>query len=255
MYFSVALLSAVLASTVVALPVPQLAGEGAACNAILSDTDNGVGYAVEDVEDNVAGVIQSIPHSLRRQLAGEGALCNAIFSDTDNGVGHGVEDVEDNIANLIKPGSSGSGGTGSAPPAPPAMRRKRQLDKIANGLQTLSNAAGTGAATSSLTQALDTIDGLSTSGAANLGASIGQAEESTLEALGSSVLKRNAQLDKIANGLQAISNAAGTGPETSALTTGLVDLDGALTSGAANLGTEIGNAEDSILEGVGSSVL
>lgn len=35
---------------VLAAPVPQLAGEGSACNSILSSTDNGVGHAVESAE-------------------------------------------------------------------------------------------------------------------------------------------------------------------------------------------------------------
>ena len=35
---------------VLAAPIPQLAGEGAACNSILSSTDNGVGYGIENAE-------------------------------------------------------------------------------------------------------------------------------------------------------------------------------------------------------------
>jgi len=35
---------------VLAAPIPQLAGEGAACNSVLSSTDNGVGYGVENAE-------------------------------------------------------------------------------------------------------------------------------------------------------------------------------------------------------------
>lgn len=42
---------ACLAANVLAVPVPQLAGEGAACDSVLSSTDNGVGYGVENAED------------------------------------------------------------------------------------------------------------------------------------------------------------------------------------------------------------
>ncbi|KAJ8117185.1 hypothetical protein OPT61_g1563 [Boeremia exigua] len=112
------------------------------------------------------------------QLAGEGAAANSIFSSTDNGIGFGIENAENNLAGLI--GST----KGGAPAAPPA---RRQLDKISNGFQTMSNAAGTGGSTSSLTGALDTIDGDSTSGAANLGADIGNLEVGTLEAAGNAV--------------------------------------------------------------------
>lgn len=44
------LLAAFQALTALAAPVPQLGGEGAACGSVLSDTDNAVGYTVEDVE-------------------------------------------------------------------------------------------------------------------------------------------------------------------------------------------------------------
>lgn len=53
---------------VLAIPVPQLAGEGAACNSALSSTDNGVGYGVENAEDNTAYTIKSSGGKLRRQL-------------------------------------------------------------------------------------------------------------------------------------------------------------------------------------------
>jgi hypothetical protein len=64
---------------------------------------------------------------------------------------------------------------------------RRQLDKVSNGVATLSNAAGTGATTSSVTTAGDNIDGTLTSGAAAIGADTGSTEESTLEEAGSAV--------------------------------------------------------------------
>jgi hypothetical protein len=47
---SLLLLAALQAFTTLAAPIPQLAGEGAACNSVLSSTDNGVGYGVENAE-------------------------------------------------------------------------------------------------------------------------------------------------------------------------------------------------------------
>lgn len=235
-----------------ALPTPQLAGEGAASNSILSSTDNGVGYGIENAEDNTAalvtstkGAVPAVP-AARRQLAGEGAAANSLFSDTDNGVGYGTENAEDNAAALV---SSIKGGV----PARRASRRtRRQLDKVSNGAQTLSNAAGTGSSTSGTTGELDTIDGESTSGAANLGAQIGSTETGTLEAAGAAIPKR--QLDKISNGAQTLSNAAGTGATTSSTTNGLDSIDGTLTSGAANTGADVGATEEGTLEAAGSSI-
>ncbi|EME85526.1 uncharacterized protein MYCFIDRAFT_18549, partial [Pseudocercospora fijiensis CIRAD86] len=139
------------ATGVLAAPVPQLAGEGAACNSVLSSTDNGVGYGVENAEDNTANTI----------------------SGTDNGVGYGVENAEDNTANTIS--STGA--------------RRRQLDKISNGAQAISQAAGTGASTSAVTTELDDVDGTSTGGAADLGAKIGDTEAGTLEGAGAAIPK------------------------------------------------------------------
>lgn len=260
MYTPAALFSILLASMTLALPVPQLAGEGAACDAILSDTDNAIGYGIKNAEDKVAGNVASvaslIPHSVRRQLAGEGAACNSIFSSTDNGIGYGIKNAEDNIADSIKAGSgsSNSGGTSTNPPPPPPPPHRRQLDKIANGFQDVSTAVGAGASTSTLTQVLDTVDGETTSGAANLGSSVGQMEESALEQIGSVVPRRNAQLDKIANGFQDISSAAGTSSLTSGIVQALDEVDGETTSGAADLGATIGGMEESILESVGNAV-
>ncbi|KAH6637377.1 hypothetical protein C7974DRAFT_450233 [Boeremia exigua] len=111
------------------------------------------------------------------QLAGEGAAADSLFSSTDNGIGYGIENAEDNLAALI------ASNKGAAPAAPV----RRQGDKIAHGLQTLSNAAGTGASTTSATDALVNLDGTLTSGAANAGADTGATEEATLEELGSAV--------------------------------------------------------------------
>lgn len=84
-------------SYVLAAPLPQFAGEGAAANTIFSDTDNGVGYGFENAEDNIAGNIATVKGAfpaVRRQLAGEGAAADSILTDTDNGVGYGTENAE-----------------------------------------------------------------------------------------------------------------------------------------------------------------
>jgi hypothetical protein len=47
---SLLLLAALQVFTSIAAPIPQLAGEGAACNSVLSSTDNGVGYGIENAE-------------------------------------------------------------------------------------------------------------------------------------------------------------------------------------------------------------
>ncbi|TKA83068.1 hypothetical protein B0A55_00928 [Friedmanniomyces simplex] len=246
-HFTSAIAAAVLAFAsvqVLAAPLPQLAGEGAAANSILSSTDNGVGFGIENAEDNLAGNVATLKADgvpAKRQLAGEGAAADSILSSTDNGVGYGTENAEDGLATLV---TSVKGGAAA----------KRQLDKIANGAQTLSNAAGTGASTSSLTTALVGIDGSSTSGAANIGADVGTLEESTLESAGSAVPKTRRQADKICNGASTLSDAAGTGALTSSITTSCVGIDGDTTSGAANTGAALGTAEESTLEDAGSAV-
>ncbi|KAK4495898.1 hypothetical protein PRZ48_013166 [Zasmidium cellare] len=226
MHFTQTSIVALLAVNALSLPVPQLA-------------DNGVGYGIENAEDNTAATITKAGVKLvRRQLAGEGAACDSILSETDNGVGYGIQHAEENTAKTIS----------SAPKVPTA---RRQLDKISNGFASISNAAGTGALTGPTTNGLDGIDGTSTEGAAQLGAEVGSTEEGTLEAIGSAVPKR--QLDKVSNGFQTLSDAAGTGALTSAATTGLDGVDGTSTEGAAQLGAEIGSTEEGTLEAVGSA--
>ena len=119
-----------------------------------------------------------------RQLAGEGAAANSVLSSTDNGVGYGVENAEDNTADLIRQLKGGA-----ATPALPGARIKRQGDKIANGLANIIDAAGSPSTASVVKTAGDNIDGDLTSGAANAGADVGTMEESTLEDAGSAVPK------------------------------------------------------------------
>lgn len=133
----------------------QLAGEGAAANSLLSSTDNGVGYGVENAEDNTAALISG-------SSAGS---------------------------------SSGSGSSSSSPPPPPPppskskSKSRRQADKIANGAAAILDAAGQPAAASAVETNGDSVDGTLTSDAANEGAQLGSTEESTLEGAGSAVPK------------------------------------------------------------------
>ncbi|KAK0933799.1 hypothetical protein LTR29_014602 [Friedmanniomyces endolithicus] len=245
--FTTAIAAAILAFAsvqVIAAPVPQLAGEGAAANSILSSTDNGIGFGTENAENNLAGNVASVKAGQipsKRQLAGEGAAANSILSSTDNGIGYGTENAEVNLAGDVTAIKAG-------------QIPKRQLDKVANGAQTLSNAAGTGASTSSLTGAAVSIDGSSTSGAANLGADAGALEQSTLEAAGSGVPKVRRQADKICKGAQVLSTAAGTGALTNNPVNSCVGIDGVTTSGAANTGAAVGATEQGTLEDAGSAV-
>ncbi|KAF3005198.1 hypothetical protein E8E13_010793 [Curvularia kusanoi] len=125
------------------------------------------------------------------QLAGEGQAADSLFTDIDSGVGYGIEAAEDNIANSIsgtKGASAGTGGSSSPPPPPPGPKpHRRQLDKVAHGEQAIADAAGVGSATQAATDAEVNADGELTSGAANAGATIGGALESTLIKVGQSV--------------------------------------------------------------------
>lgn len=61
------------------ISVDSLTSIVAACDSVLTSTDNGVGYGVEDAEDNTAGTISST--GVRRQLAGEGGQRNGAVHD------------------------------------------------------------------------------------------------------------------------------------------------------------------------------
>ena len=242
----------------------QLAGTGAAANSILTDTDNGVGYGVQNAENKIAGNVDTakkaaaVPATpkVARQLAGTGAAADSILTDTDNGVGYGVENAEDNTAATISSVTGTSSGGDPPPPPPPPPKKnprsRRQLDKIANGAGAISKAAGIGATTDSIVAVADSDDGTTTSGQADAGSKVGSTEESTLESAGSAVPKR--QLDKIANGAGAVSGAAGAGAVTAPVVAAADDVDGTTTSGQADAGAKIGSTEESTLESAGSAV-
>lgn len=262
MQFTPVIASAILlfSSAILAAPIPQLAGEGAALNSIASSTDNGIGYGVEAAEDNTADLITSIkggstgsttpagpggpppPPPHRRQLAGEGAALNSIFSSTDNGIGFAVKAAEDNTADNIRKV------TASLPKIP------RQADKIANGLKNIGNAAGVSAVTNPVGDLGDSLDGTLTGGVADAGAQIGSTEESTLISIGKAIPKTRRQADKIANGLKNIGNAAGVSAVTNPVGDLGDSLDGTLTGGVADAGAKIGSTEESTLISIGKAI-
>lgn len=146
------LLILAFAATSLAAPVlnvRQLAGTGAALDSIFTDTDNGVGYGVENAEDNTANLI----------------------SGSKGSTGS----------------TGGTGGGNPPPPPPPPPHHRRQLDKIVNGFGSVANAAGVGAQAAPVVAAGDNIDGALTGGQANAGAQIGSTEDSTLEGAGSAI--------------------------------------------------------------------
>lgn len=194
----------------------QLAGEGSACDSIVSDTDNAVGYGIENAEDNTAALISGSSSS----------------------------------------STTTTGGSGAAPPPPPSKKdpkARRQLDKIANGASNILDAAHLNQVGGVVKTVGDNVDGELTSGVANLGAQVGSFEEQTLEGVGKAI-PRKRQLDKIANGAANILNAAHLNEEANIVKTDGDNIDGQLTGDAADVGAQVGGLEESTLEGIGSSV-
>lgn len=203
--------------------------------------------------DNVASTISKVT---RRQLAGEGAACNSVLSSTDNGVGYGVENAEDNVASALGGTSSSTttGGSGAAAPPPPPKgpKARRQADKIANGLSDVLTAAKLDAVAGPEKTIGDNVDGELTSAAANAGAQVGSAEESTLENVGKSILRKR-QADKISNGAANVLLAAHEDDLASIVKDNGDSIDGQLTGDAANAGAQIGAYEEKTLEGAGKA--
>lgn len=268
----ITLLTLLLTSTLTtSLPLNsprQLHGEGVAADALLTDTDNGVGYGTENAEDNAAALIASLRGQpapaaggpgTKRQLHGEGVAADALLTDTDNGVGYGTENAEDNLASLI---ASARGQQAPAAGGPGTRRRRglraRQMDKIVNGLGSIGQASGTTAVTDPVQSGGDAIDGDLTDGAANLGTEAGAMEEKTLEDAGSSVpthlMMKARQLDKIANGFGNVADAAGLQQVGNVVVPEADTVDGQTTDDAANIGTQVGGDEETVLEQAGSDV-
>jgi hypothetical protein len=172
-----------------------------------------------------------------RQLAGEGSACNSIFTSTDNGVGYGTEYGEENLAKSIK--QRQLHGEGEA------------CDSI---LTQTDNGVGYGTENAENNVAAN-VAGITGNKVTGGGTSTGSSAPAPAPAPGGGGPKpHKRQLDKVANGFGEIGQAAGIGSSVDPLVTQLDGLDGTMTDGAANLGSEIGTTEVNSLEGLGSAV-
>ncbi|USW54753.1 hypothetical protein Slin15195_G080720 [Septoria linicola] len=243
-------------NVVLAAPIPQIGGEGQACGAILSDTDNAVGYGVENALDGLAGGVRGKGTKTRRQLAGEGNACYDVLSDFDNATGYFTEDFLDTASGnqpaATGTGNNGQGGTGSGssagsappPPPPPPPPHKRQLDKISNGIQAVSKALGTGSSTEAVTTAGDNIDGELIDAGTNVGGTIGDG----------GLRRARRQFNKVADGIQTFAETYGFGSSTEAATDLANTLDGVGTDSVGQAGEGIGQSEENILGDLGTEV-
>jgi hypothetical protein len=188
----------------------QIAGVGSGCDSILTDLDNASGFATKNVEEGVGNDIKGA--NAKRQLnkisngfgdlandAGLSAVGNpvdaegnVIDGDGTNGaaeVGAKIGSAEESVlegttATVFNKGdNTGSGGNGGSapPPPPPPPKVRRQLNKISDGFGDLANAAGLSAVGNPIDAEGNVVDGDGTNGAAQAGADVGSAEESTLE--------------------------------------------------------------------------
>ena len=191
----------------------QIAGVGSGCDSVLTDLDNASGFATKNIEEGVGNDIASVKGApSKRQLnkisdgfadlANDAGLSvvgnpvdkygNIVDGDGTNGaaeVGADIGSAEESILegataelnNGHNTGSGGNGGSGGNPPPPPPPKFRRQLNKISDGFGDLANDAGLSAVGNPVDAEGNVIDGDGTNGAADLGADIGSAEESTLE--------------------------------------------------------------------------
>jgi hypothetical protein len=188
-------------TNILALPTPQIAGEGSACDSVLTSTDNGVGYGVENAEDNTANTVSSTKGSTgarrRRQLdkiskgagtlgdaAGAGAVADPAAAEGESVDGTLTGDAANAGAQVGNTEASTLEQAGSDVP-----KARRQLDKISAGAGKLGDAAGAGAVADPAAAEGESVDGTLTGDAANAGAQVGNTEASTLEQAGSDVPK------------------------------------------------------------------
>ena len=202
MQFTPVIASVILlfSSAILAAPLPQLAGEGAALNSIASSTDNGIGFGVKAAEDNTAGLISKVTASVPKIPRQADKIANGL---KNIGNAAGISAVTEPVGNL---GDSADGAlTGgvadagaqignteeatliSVGQAIPKTRRER--GKIANGPENIGNAAGISAVTEPVGNLGDSADGALTGGVADAGAKIGSTEESTLISIGQAIPK------------------------------------------------------------------
>lgn len=120
----------------------------------------------------LAAPIQDTQALARRQAAGVGQGSDDLFTDLDNGTGYGIEDAEDNTANTINQIKG-------------AVPARRQLNKIADGANTLVSAAGSPQVGGQVDEIGNTVDTYGTNDSADAGDQAGTVAEQTLEAAGS----------------------------------------------------------------------
>lgn len=253
---SIILLAAVAQlALVTAAPVPQIAGFGSACNSILTDLDNGSGYATKNIEEGVGNDIKGT--NAKRQIAGVGSGCDSVLTDLDSASGFATKNIEEGIGNDI---ASAKGGAA-----------KRQLNKISDGFGDLANDAGLSVVGNPVDKYGNIVDGDGTNGAAEVGADIGIAEESILEGATAELNnghntgsggnggsggnsppppppKARRQLNKISDGFGDLANDAGLSVVGNPVDKEGNVIDGDGTNSAAELGADIGSAEESTLE-------
>ncbi|KAK0112946.1 hypothetical protein ONS95_014664 [Cadophora gregata] len=239
MHFSIAIRFLALTSTLaVAAPIPQGAGVGAGCDAILTDGDTGSGLLVKEAGQNAASLLKSA--GAKRQGAGVGDGCNAILTDGDTGSGLAVKEAGQNVASLLK-----SAGV------------KRQGDKAGAGTAAIIGLISPDAAAyqEGLT---DVIDGDGTSDSAVIGQQVGVIEAQAGSGAGNLVPSKvpagaKRQVDKAGAGTAAIISLVS--PDAAAYQEGLTDvIDGDGTSDSAVIGQQIGVIEAQAGSGAGNLV-
>ncbi|KAH7336187.1 hypothetical protein BKA65DRAFT_552851 [Rhexocercosporidium sp. MPI-PUGE-AT-0058] len=245
MYFSSTISLFIFSSTLInATPIPQGAGVGAGCDAILTDGDTGSGLLVKEAGQNAASLLKSA--GFKRQGAGVGDACNAILTDGDTGSGLAVKEAGQNLASLLK-------STGTLKPA----GGKRQLDKAGAGTAAIISLLSPEAAAyqEGLT---DAIDSYGTSDSAVFGPQIGVIEAQAGSGAGNLVPSKlpalgHRQLDKAGAGTAAIISLAS--PEAAAYQEGLTNvIDGYGTTDSAVIGQQIGAIEAQAGSGAGNLV-
>ncbi|KAI5366551.1 hypothetical protein Slin14017_G041910 [Septoria linicola] len=175
------------------------------------------------------------------QIGGEGQACGAVLSDIDNAVDYGVENALDGLAGGVR-------GKGT--------KTRRQLAGEGNAcydvLSDFDNATGYFTEdfldTASGNQPAATGTGNNGQGGTGSGSSAGSAPPPPPPP------PPKRQLDKISNGVQALSKALGTGSSTEAVTTAGDNIDGELTDAGTNVGGTIGDGEQLTAEQLGTQL-
>ena len=133
----------------------QIGGDADAAYYIVNNVDNGIGYSLENIEDNL----------------GDLASGKATGSDAEGNSNGG--------------GPPGGGASSGGPPPPPPG--KRQLNKIGDGTEQLGDDTGVEAVTQPVGEALNEIDGIGTNDQANIGEQIGDIEDPGLPEIANSL--------------------------------------------------------------------